>query len=81
MSTSASSTSTPSSSPRPTPRADGTFDFSNPLPPGTYKVKFTSQDHIQYAYRQLTYDAATTITLTSGATTTVDDQLFWTAGN
>jgi hypothetical protein len=57
--------------------ADGTYDFSGLLAPGRYKVRFADSGHSQYAHQQLDYESADVITLTSGETAVVDDQLLW----
>ncbi|WP_250036476.1 carboxypeptidase regulatory-like domain-containing protein [Paractinoplanes maris] len=57
--------------------ADGTYDFSGLLAPGRYKVRFTAPGGRQYAHQKTDYDSADVITLTSGETTVVDDQLLW----
>ncbi len=59
--------------------ADGSYDFTNQLVPGQYKVEFTTTGHSQYAHQQLDYNSANVITVSSGATSIVDDQLLWTA--
>jgi hypothetical protein len=56
-------------------RADGSYDAQ--VPPGRYTVRFTVSGRSQYAHQQLAYDAADVSTLTSGTTTTIDDQLLW----
>ncbi|MBM2620726.1 carboxypeptidase regulatory-like domain-containing protein [Actinoplanes sp. LDG1-06] len=60
-----------------TTAADGTYDFSGLLKPGNYKVRFSAGGNRQYAYQQPDYDSATVITVTSGETAVVDDQLSW----
>ncbi|MFI5934593.1 carboxypeptidase-like regulatory domain-containing protein [Actinoplanes sp. NPDC051494] len=57
--------------------ADGSYDLSDQLVPGRYKVQFTVSDRSQYAHQAPDYDSATVITVTSGSTTVVDDQLLW----
>ena len=57
--------------------ADGTYDFSNLLVPGQYKVRFTAPGGSQYAHQKLDYDTAEVITLAPGQTAVVDDQLLW----
>ena len=57
--------------------ADGTYDFSGLLAPGRYKVRFTAPGGSQYAHQKTDYASADVITLTSGRTTVVDDQLLW----
>jgi 5-hydroxyisourate hydrolase-like protein (transthyretin family) len=58
-------------------RADGSYDVSGQLAPGRYKVRFTAAGRSQYAHQALDYDSADVITLTSGRTAVVDDQLLW----
>ena len=57
--------------------ADGTYDFTGLLEPGRYKVRFTASGRSQYAHQKPDYDSADVITLTSGETTVIDDQLLW----
>jgi 5-hydroxyisourate hydrolase-like protein (transthyretin family) len=58
-------------------QADGTYDVSGSLAPGRYKVRFTVAGRSQYAHQKLDYASADVITLTSGRTAVVDDQLLW----
>ena len=60
-----------------TTRADGTYDFSRLLVPGRYKVRFTAGGRSQYSHQKPDYDSADVITVTSGATTVLDEQLRW----
>ena len=60
-----------------TTAADGTYDFTGLLAPGRYKVRFTAPGGSQYAHQKPDYATADVITLTSGRTTVVDDQLGW----
>ncbi|MBL7253089.1 carboxypeptidase-like regulatory domain-containing protein [Paractinoplanes lichenicola] len=60
-----------------TTAADGTYDFSGLLEPGRYKVRFSNADGRQYAHQQPDYDSAEIITVASGETVVVDDQLLW----
>lgn len=57
--------------------ADGTYDFSGLLEPGRYKVRFSKQGRSQYAYQKPDYDSAEIITVASGETAVVNDQLLW----
>jgi 5-hydroxyisourate hydrolase-like protein (transthyretin family) len=57
--------------------ADGRFDFSGLLEPGRYKVRFSDGDNRQYAHQKLDYDSADIITVASGETAEVNDQLLW----
>ncbi|GID28764.1 carboxypeptidase-like regulatory domain-containing protein [Paractinoplanes brasiliensis] len=57
--------------------ADGTYDFSGLLEPGRYKVRFSTPDGSQYAHQKPDYDSADIITVASGETAVVDDQLLW----
>ncbi|WP_203843637.1 carboxypeptidase-like regulatory domain-containing protein [Winogradskya humida] len=56
---------------------DGTYDLSGQIPPGVYKVSFTVADRTQYAHQAADWNSAADITLTSGTTSIVDDQLLW----
>ena len=47
------------------------------LVPGQYKVGFSASGRSQYAHQKLDYESADVITLTSGDTAVVDDQLLW----
>ncbi|GAB2602578.1 hypothetical protein Aab01nite_62340 [Paractinoplanes abujensis] len=60
-----------------TTAADGTYDFSGLLEPGNYKVRFRTADGSQYAHQKPDYDSAEIITVASGETVVVDDQLLW----
>ncbi|GIE76344.1 hypothetical protein Aph02nite_22940 [Actinoplanes philippinensis] len=57
--------------------ADGTFDFSNLLEPGRYKVEFTVGGRSQYSYQKSDWESADIITIVSGRTATVNEQLLW----
>ncbi|MGK5683625.1 carboxypeptidase-like regulatory domain-containing protein [Actinoplanes sp. URMC 104] len=57
--------------------ADGTYDYRGLLAPGRYKVSFTAPGGRQYAHQKLDYETADIVTVTSGETTVVDDQLLW----
>ncbi|MCO8273992.1 carboxypeptidase-like regulatory domain-containing protein [Actinoplanes sp. TRM 88003] len=57
--------------------SDGAYDFSGLLEPGRYKVRFSAGDNSQYAHQKPDYDSADIITIASGETAVVDDQLLW----
>ncbi len=56
---------------------DGAYDFSGLLEPGRYKVRFSSEGGSQYAHQKPDYGSADIITVASGETAVVDDQLLW----
>ena len=60
-----------------TTAADGTYDFAGYLIPGRYKVEFRVAGRSQYSYQKPDYTSADVITVASGQTAIVDDQLLW----